>query len=268
MNLISLSAIYSVRFLSRVGVSLSEISRSLKVDRGTVRKYSRISEGDLEAVKNAGVIQSAEIGDLKSPQCEFESHAPHQDLFHNNKAKYSYLLGLYLSDGYISFHERTKRLRIALGENETGTQERASKFLSDLFPRNKVSTHKRLGSKCVDVSVYSNKLDQLFPDAEILGGPKHLKDLKVLDWQIHILDMYPREFILGCIHGDGCRYLSGGKYLYYNFTNMSVQIKQLFVGACRAVGIKFPDRFQIERKRVNIYAKENIAILESFWVPK
>ncbi len=269
MNITSLQTIQLVRELSQSGVLISKISRDLALDRGTVRKYVRLSEEEFSSLKHAGVIQSAEIEDLKSLQFGFESQAPHHGvMFPNMKSKYSYLLGIYLSDGYVSHHARTKRLIISLGSEETNVLAMTAQFLKELFPKNKVSLYPRKEVKCMDVSLYNKGLSDMFPGAEYLSGPKHLKHLEIRDWQIDSIKMYPREFILGSIHGDGCRYLSCGKYLYYNFTNLSLQIKELFVMACRLIGIEFYSTFDVSKKRIQIYKKSNIAILESFWVPK
>lgn len=268
--MLKLKLIQEVKNLSEQGFNNSEISRRLRIDRGTVRKYTSIPIEDL----SPRVAQLAEAGGLSPPKCEFESllsdHFPFdlRGLFKSNGAIYSYLLGLYITDGYIAKHARTKRLRLFLGSHENYIISLSIKFLQILLPNNTVSTYKRKESRCTEVSVYNSRIEELFPGFGV--GGKHKCSLLFNDLQKEAIVNYPKEFILGCLHGDGCKFLHiQSKRYIYNFCNMSLQFKTLFFLACKSIGITFRNNEEVlERRIIVISKKSNLEILDSFWIPK
>ena len=97
------------RRLVRDGHSKKAISRTLAVPRSTVRYW---------LAEFAGVAQSAEATHLKWVKWGFESLHQHQ------RRAYSFLLGMYLGDGYIGRHARAYTLRIFLHRDQREVIER------------------------------------------------------------------------------------------------------------------------------------------------
>ena len=65
------------------------------------------------------------------------------------------------------------------------------------------------------------------------------------DWQQSLVDEAPWAFLRGCIRSDGCAFLNRtGRYEYlsYAFSNLSVEILDLFEATCRALGMQ-PRRY-------------------------
>lgn len=242
--MITNSQIKQIHDLRDQGLSKQKVSKLLFLDRGSVRKYWEV-EKDTNisgAISNLAILKNNVEGPLQSD--------------------YSYLLGMYLSDGYINKMPRTYKLRVFLGKYENTLIELVSNKLSTLLPNNKVNIYPQLHAKCTEVHVHSNLLPDIFPCVD--SGEKHLSVIPFESWQLNIVKFYPKEFILGCLHGDGCRYLSRG-YTMYNFSNMSSQIRTLFQEACLQIGITTRC---YNNKIVAIYKQEYSKIIDSFWVSK
>jgi hypothetical protein len=145
---------------------------------------------------------------------------------------YSYILGLYLGDGYISKFPRTYKLLIALHVDEIDVHSRAIQSLKKLFPKNKVSTYHRkskTSESVVDIGVYSSLLHESFPQHG--KGKKNSRKIELVDWQEQIIENYPEFFVVGLYDADGTSYMHKvGKYIYlrYNFINTSTDIINLF----------------------------------------
>ena len=152
------------------------------------------------------------------------------------KNAYSYILGLYLGDGYINATSRAYRLRITLDEKYPTVIEQCKLALEILLPNNKVSIINKNG--CKDVSIYSNKLLELFPQHGL--GYKSNRDVGLLEWQLKILDDI--SFIRGLMHSDGCRYINKVAdihYVNYSFANTSRHISASLCWALRRQKIYF-----------------------------
>ena|ERR1035438_7249529 len=74
---------------------------------------------------------------------------------------YSYILGLYLGDGYINKTDRAYRIRIALDKKYLKLNEYAKKQLQIFFSDNSVGVVNAEG--CINLSVYNKELLLLFP---------------------------------------------------------------------------------------------------------
>lgn len=156
---------------------------------------------------------------------------------------YSYMLGLYLGDGYINQMPRTYRLRVSLGCEHQDVIDRCLKNLNRLLPNNKINILCKNKSKAVDVSVYSKTLPHIFPQHG--GGPKHLRRILLLDWQESILDKFPEAFIAGLFDADGSEYIHKNRvkgvvtssYRYFLFCNKSDDICNLFIKYCNLLNI-------------------------------
>lgn len=159
---------------------------------------------------------------------------------------YSYILGLYLGDGYINKMKRTYKLRITLDVNQDLVIDECIKHLKILFPKNKINPVKRKNKNCLDVIVYSNKLNIYFP--QLGNGMKHQRKIELTKEQIEIIDT---KFLMkGLFHSDGSFYIAGNKYPRYNFTNKSEDIIKIFLECLDVYNI---DNRLIYNKRNNIY---------------
>lgn len=155
-----------------------------------------------------------------------------------NPISYLYILGLYLTDGHISKMSRTYRLRISTGSKYKDVIVRACKALDYLLTNNIVNPMHHKRDQVVNITVYSNALPILFP--QHANGKKHDRDVSLHDWQIELVDKYPAAILLGLHDGDGSEYLQTNMngVIYYNFTNKSKNIIDLYKYCCQKLGIE------------------------------
>jgi hypothetical protein len=185
--------------------------------------------------------------------------------------EYSYLLGLYLGDGYISKGQRgVWHLRITLDSAYTAIVDECCVALEALFPQKKAHRGFRRNSRCVDVSMWSKHWPCLIPQHGL--GRKHLRDIHLEEWQQKIVAANRRPFIRGLIHSDGTRITATerkGSYVRraprYAFSNRSSDIRQLFCKSCDALGIYWT---QPTEHQIAIYRKTSVERLDEFVGPK
>jgi hypothetical protein len=152
-------------------------------------------------------------------------------------ADYAELLGLYLGDGYICDLPRTERLRIFLDARYPVVVDDAEALLRRCFPSNRVTRLVR--RSMIVLWVYHSHLSCLFPQRG--PGKKHERSIVLEPWQEAIVAAEPWAFLRGCIRSDGCVFVNRtGKYEYlsYCFDNLSPEIREFFVAACRRVGVE------------------------------
>lgn len=233
------------------GKNKSEISRITGIHRATLR--------DWIFAYQKGITKSAYQYDPQEYLNEFIQSE-------EKRKAYSFVLGLYLCDGYISQYKthRAETIRIINdAKYEQDTLEWANN-LQILFPENKVSIRK-LKSNCKEVKIHSKKLSLLFPQAQ--KGKKHERKLVFTGWQMDIIKQYPKEFIRACFQSDGCIYIQRSKtysYKRYAFTNKSEDIIELFLFCLKEVGIQKERYLHPEGKYViQNFKKEFVTILES-----
>lgn len=209
----------SVIELKEEGKNNSEISRITKIPRGTVKDW------------------------INNPPKHFTgniSKSSLKDEVINNKELhpiYSYLLGLYLGDGYINKCERTFRMRIALDKKYIKLNEYAVDNMKKLFIENKVGIVNY--ENYINISVYNSQIPNLFPQHG--KGVKHSRDVSLKKWQKDI--SISEELIKGLIHSDGCFYKETikNKYIYerYVFSNKSEDLHEIFQNLCEELDIDF-----------------------------
>ena len=178
----------------------------------------------------------------------------------SQSAAYSYLLGMYLGDGYISRTPRTYRLEVSLHKRQGPVIERVASAISALRPGHPVGF--RLRESVTIVNAYWNAWPTLFPQHG--AGRKHQRPIVLDSWQRSIVEQNPQEFVRGCIESDGCRHrrvVAGRDYPAYSFTNHS--ILGLFVWACSLVGLR-PRR--ANRVTVSLARREDVAALDKLLV--
>ena len=92
-----------------------------------------------------------------------------------------------------------------------------------------------------------------------------------------IVDAFPREFLRGRIHSDGCRTINRFKtrlpsgrwaeceYPRYFFSNMSADIRGLFCEYCERLGIRWT---QSNHRNISVSHRTSVALLDEFVGPK
>ncbi len=108
-------------------------------------------------------------------------------------------------------------------------------------------------------------------------GRKHTRPIRLEPWQREIVDAFPREFLRGLIHSDGCRTVNRFKtrlpsgrvaeYAYprYFFSNLSADIRGLFCEYCERLGIRWT---QSNHRNISVSHRHSVALLDEFVGPK
>lgn len=175
--------------------------------------------------------------------------------------EYAELLGFYLGDGHISLVGRSQRLRISLDAAHSAVADDVARLLQRCFPANRVGLVPADHGATVIASVYSSHLACLLPQHG--AGKKHERSIALEPWQRRCVEQAPWSFLRGLVHSDGCFFINRTgpyRYLSADFCNSSPEIRQLFVDACRYVGI----RPRPAGTRVRIYGRQDVAEFAAF----
>lgn len=185
---------------------------------------------------------------------------------------YVYLLGLYLGDGSLALvRNRVWKLRITLDRRYTGILDRCA------WAVHEVSGHKagRAGKiGCFDIYSTWKHWICLFPQHE--RGAKHAREIRLAPWQEQLVDAHPKDLLRGLIHSDGCRAINRVRrrwldvtreyeYPRYLFSNPSAGIREIFLGACRAIGV---DGRPNNWFSISVAKRASVQMLDSFIGPK
>ena len=120
------------------------------------------------------------------------------------QSSYTYLLGLYLGDGFIASHARgVYRLRIYCANAYPELIRRCESAMGEVIAT-KVSRVACVG--CTEVAAFSKHWPCLFPQHG--PGKKHERRIELTPWQQELVDRDPRPLIRGLLHSDGCRVLN------------------------------------------------------------
>jgi len=119
---------------------------------------------------------------------------------------------------------------------------------------------------CTEVLLYSKHWPCLIPQHG--AGKKHLRPIKLAQWQKLLVQQATEEFVRGLIDSDGCRVVAndrGVKSVRYHFSNRSDDIRELFCAALDDLGIPWtrPSRYHVA-----VYRKAAVARLDEFVGPK
>jgi hypothetical protein len=231
------------------GLSSGAIAERLGIPRGTVKDWM---SGRLPHAWNRWDHQCcAECG-----------RNPHR--FEELPGIYSYLLGLYLGDGSIATHPRAFKLRIMLDARYPGIIAEAISAMGRVLPASKVNTWSRPKGD-VEVYAYSMAWPCLFPQHG--PGKKHLRRIRLADWQEVLVRREPHLLLRGLIHSDGCRFMNTGRgwsYPRYSFTNLSPDIRQIFRDACDLLGLHWTNSGAV----VYVSRKADVDTMDRFVGPK
>jgi Homeodomain-like domain len=180
------------------------------------------------------------------------------------QAPYTYLLGLYLGDGYIASHARgVYRLRIYCANAYPELVRRCEGAMGEVIPT-KVSRVACVG--CMEVASFSKHWPCLFPQHG--PGRKHERKIELVPWQQELVDRDPRPLIRGLLHSDGCRVLNwvnGTAYPRYHFSNVSADIRGIFGRACDQLGIEWRPN---NPWSLSVARRGSVALLDQFVGPK
>jgi hypothetical protein len=212
--------------------------------------------------------------EILRPECRASPPNPYACIGERDLGSaYSYLLGIYLGDGWLT---RTRRpgvwwLRIAMDARYTQIIGRCREAIEEVAVR-RASQIARTGC----VNIYSTWKHWICVFPQHGPGPKHARTIALEDWQWQIVGRFPADFITGLIHSDGCRAtnrikrpLKGrvGEYAYtrYFFTNHSDEIRAMFAKACGLIGVECRPN---NRWNLSVAKRASVEILDSFIGPK
>ncbi|WP_240506141.1 helix-turn-helix domain-containing protein [Thermoactinospora rubra] len=215
--------------LLRSGLSITEVSRQLGVNRSTVRDWRDHEDRDSPMT---GVC----------PRCCLSPSLP------SPGHTYTYLLGLYLGDGCISRVGDPRKdvwsLRIACADAWPGIRAECVAAMQAIRPTNKVRVLQRQGYS--EVNSFSKHWPHLFPQ----HGPhkKHERKIVLEPWQRSLVKAHPGALVRGLMHSDGYRGMNrirhrvNGEdrwyeYPRYLFKNESADILQLCGEALDMLGV-------------------------------
>ena len=238
--------------LSDAGLSDYEVARRIGLPRSTVWNWRR-----------NGRPTGRRRVDLRAPL-----------LRPRDACAYSYLLGVYLGDGWVGRVGRSWCLRLTL---DVSYPEVICEAATAMAAVAEVRVTTLLRAQRSTVIVQSSGIDwgSLIPQHG--PGKKHERKIELVDWQLEITNCYARDFIRGLIHSDGSRCInrfsvklpSGriGRYAYprYFFTNYSADIRGIFCDHCDLLGVRWS---QSNARNISISHRDSVALLDSFVGPK
>jgi hypothetical protein len=181
------------------------------VDRA--RHLSQQGLIDREVAQRVGVsigaVQKWRTGIRRGPGTERKPGCPRCDGQPLDEPAYSYLLGLYLGDGYISVGgDRAKavwKLSILCDDAWPGLFQECARAIQAVRPGNKVLRVQRQG--CTEVRSCSRHWPCLFPQHG--PGKKHMRKIELAAWQQVIIERHPGEFARGFSTRTGIEGLTG-----------------------------------------------------------
>jgi len=133
----------------------------------------------------------------------------------------AYLIGVAVGDGNISNPNGTAyRLRVTCDNKYPEIIENIKKTIRDVFPKNKLGIINRKDN-CVDISIYSNLIPEIFGWSNKSGG-KIKQKIKIPNW-IKENSSNCKSCLKGLFETDGCIYFDRG-YKMINFVNHSESI--------------------------------------------
>jgi hypothetical protein len=234
-----------------------EVARLTSVPRPTVQRWRR----------RAGLKQAPPPQAVARKE-RLESWKVH------DAAAYCYLLGAYLGDGTVCV-ARGAWLQIVNDRRYPGVSEEILAAMRATFPDARPRTHgSHMGES--DVHCVSHPaVVRAFPQHG--AGRKHLRPIVLERWQLELTRAHPAALVRGLIHSDGCRTqnrftttLPSGRvaeysYTRYFFSNLSADIRQIFIDHCELLGIRVT---QSNHRNLSISHRDSVVILERIVGPK
>ena len=242
--------------LIAAGVSQAETARRTGIPRGTLRVWIKV--GLDEAIERRRQR-------LSRPASQPCTEQPCSSIDLLPATAYAYLLGMYLGDGAISAVPRGRsKLRITLDAKYPGIVGECERAMASVMP-NRVGRVDRI--TWLELWSLSEHWPCLFPQHG--AGLKHRRRIVLEPWQERIaLGKHPQLLLRGFIHSDGCRVLNwvnGTAYPRYHFSNRSDDIREIFMEACRRLGIACRPN---KRWELSVARRDSVKRLDEFIGPK
>lgn len=240
------------------GCSQAEAARRVGVSRATVRDWLRAGE---QAVLARPMRQAR--ANVTTQPCDGVCPAR----IGLDEPAYAYLLGQYLGDGCLSRNGPGYRLRLATADAYPGIRAECVDAIARVSG---VAARFVTGQGCTEVYASWRHWQCFVPHGP---GKKHTRAIVLLDWQRALaVDRHPDRLVRGLIHSDGCRIMNrvvsrGKAYSYprYCFTNMSADIRGLFIEACGRLGAEARPSNHIV---VSVSTAESVRRLDAVVGPK
>ena len=187
---------------------------------------------------------------------------------------YAYLLGVYLGDGCLTIRPGggSSQLVVVCDARYPGIVDEAWTAIVLTSGSTTVTRVRPTGQACVRLMSAWRGWADAFPQHG--PGRKHDRRIALEPWQQEIVDAFPREFLRGLLHSDGCRTVnrftttlpSGrvAEYAYprWFFSNRSHDIRALFCATCDALGVRWTPS---NARNVSVSHRASVALLDE-WV--
>lgn len=185
---------------------------------------------------------------------------PHTLLKPTQFTDYAYLFGLYLGDGSIT---RVNRLEIALDSRQPEIIESCLAAMQSIHPRHRAAVRWKKDSNCKVVSAYAWQWLVLFPQHG--PGKKHLRSIRLADWQYEIFKERHVQLLRGLVESDGSRFarwVNGANYPAYSFSNESADIRAIFCWAADLTQVHYT---RSSPNTLSIARRADVQRLDSLW---
>lgn len=189
---------------------------------------------------------------------------------------YCYLLGAYLGDGTLCARPTgSAYLAIVNDRRYPCIGEEILAAMRSTFPGSATRSHPSSAGASDVLCVSHPAVLRAFPQHG--PGRKHLRPIVLAGWQLMLTHAHPGALIRGLIHSDGCRTentfrtkLPSGRiaeytYLRYFFSNLSADIRGIFVEHCALLGVRVT---RSSHRNLSVSHRDSVAILERIVGPK
>jgi len=223
--------------LKQSGMKIFEIVKITGLTRGCVnnwiRRGSPLHEGKLKKFQEL---------DSETTPLEYLKTLNESLTESERNSAYSFILGMYLGDGCIYKYLRTKQLTIALDKKYQKLNDYVINSMKTLFNKEpniydrSIDNGQKFKANCINVRYYSKHLGLIFPHEG--AGAKHLREIKLTDWQTSIIS--PVDIVKGLIMSDGSYYFCNTfKKFKYTFSNCSLDICNILMTYLGELGIVY-----------------------------
>jgi hypothetical protein len=189
---------------------------------------------------------------------------------------YSYLLGIYLGDGCLNaLPSGAASLIVSLDLSYPAIIEAVERSIRTVFPGVTVVRVYPRDARLVVLRTSHPALPFAFPQHG--AGRKHMREIRLTEWQRKLTHAHPQELLRGLIHSDGCRTVNRFKtklpsgrvaeyeYPRYFFSNLSDDIRAIFCEHCELLGIRWT---QSNPRNVSVSHRKSVALIDEFVGPK
>jgi hypothetical protein len=242
----------AVMALLGTGLSDYRIAEQTGVERATVRNW-RLAAHPPQTVLRAELVATWSVKELPT---------------------YCYLLGAYLGDGTVHA-QKGLSLNIVNDRRYPGVSNEILTAMAKTFPGRSPRMHPSSTGESDILCISHPAIARAFPQNGV--GRKHVRPIVLTDWQLEFTSAHPASLLRGLIHSDGCRVINrfqtklpSGRvaeysYVRYFFSNLSSDIRRVFVEHCELLGIRVT---QSNHRNLTVSQRKSVAILEQIVGPK